>query len=1159
MTPESEKPAGTPHQEQMVPPVSGLRLAGLSKWFGGIAAMVCLAMSLLGWLVTSRLTESIAEGRFRAKASELGFSVGDHLSTYEIALRGGLAFFKATKEMDRQLWRQYCATLDVRRNYKGIQGLGYAPVITESGRDEHVRSVRREGFPGYDVRPPGSRPLYTPILFLEPFDERNQRAFGYDMFSEPTRREAMERARDTGEPAISGKVTLVQETSTGIQAGFLMYFPVYATGVQLDTVADRRAALQGFVYCPFRMNIFMEDVLEHGFAGLGVEVFDGSEPVASDLMFQSAPEHISELGTRKPLFTTLVHKEFFGRVWTLRFYSLPEFEAAIDRTVPLVTLAGGLFVGFLLIVIIFSLSDTQRKATAIAERMTADLRASEERTRLILSSTGEPIYGIGLKGECTFCNSACLRELRYDAPEDLLGKNMHALIHHTRADGSEYSVKDCPIFKAFLRGEEVHVADEVLWRADGTQFPSEYWSYPQISNGKVVGAVIVFQNITERKQAEEDAAKLAGLVQAASRVAIIATDIGGLVTVFNKGAEHMLGQQAAEMVGTPLEQVLHPEELAEQGRLMSEQLGKPVSGFEVLVARIQEGDFDARQWTFRRKNGSHVPVEMVVTAVRDRSGKMIGFVGVAIDMSDRVKAERALRRSKERFHKLAELSPVGIYETDAEGNCMFVNRRWQELAGMTLKQALGQGWLSALHPDDMAAVFAEWQAAVEESREFSLEYRFRTPDGRETWLAGNARAVHDETGKVQGYFGTIMDIDKRVAAENAMRQSEARLSAVLETAVDPILTVDVRGMIQSANKAARETFGYSEQELLGQNVKMLMPEPYHSNHDSYLERYRNTGDPHIIGRGGREVLGRRKDGTVIPVELSVSEFSSKGEHFYTGILRNISERVQARGELLAANELLTERQRRLDADLDAAAEIQRSLLPGQGACSLGLEYDFRFMPSSSIGGDIFNVVCLGSEHTALYMVDVSGHGVPAAMVSVSLAQSLAAGGDLLMDNFLNQPRQPEGVLRILDSTFPMERFDKFFSMFYMLYEPSSGTLTYCNAGHPPPILLRPQGRTELLEEGGTLVGLGRGEMYRTGTTAIEDGDMLLIYTDGVTELLSPSEVQYGMEGLQEEFSRCAGMAPGQVLDALAGKLQAHADGRPPDDDISIICLRFSRM
>lgn len=1158
MTPEQNQPVGEPHQEQAHPPVLGLWRAALGKWLVGLAAVVCLAMSLLGWVVTSRLTEGIAEGRFMGKASEFGLAVADHVAACEVALRGGYAFIKTVKDVDRRQWRDYCATLDLRRNYRAIQGLGYAPMVTEGAREAHVESVRREGFPDYDIWPSGSRTLHGPILYLEPFDERNQRAFGYDMFSEPTRRAAMERARDTGGPAISGTVTLVQESGEDIQAGFLMYFPVYSSSGRLDTLAGRRGALQGFVFSPFRMNNFMDEALGKWFTDIGVDIFDGGEPITSALMFQTAPEHSPVSGDRQPRFTSLVRKEFFGRTWTMWFYSLPEFEAKIDRFVPLVTLAAGLFVGLLFVVILLALSDTQRKATAIAEQMTADLRASEERTRLLLSSTGEPIYGIGPRGECTFCNAACVRALGYAGPEELLGKNMHALIHHTRADGSAYPVKDCPIFNAFLHSEGVHVVDEHLWRADGTSFPAEYWSYPQVSGGKTLGAVVVFQDITQRKRAEADAARLAGLVQAASRVAIVATDTMGLVTAFNKGAENLLGYDADEMLGTPVERIHLNEELDKAGSLMSRQMGRPISGFEVLVSRVRQGDYEARQWTYLRKDGAHVPVELVVTAISETSNKIIGFVGIATDMTDRVKAERALLRSKKRFHKLAELSPVGIFETDPEGNCLFVNLRWQELAGLSLKQALGQGWISAIHPDDMAAFFAEWQAAMDEGREFSLEYRFRTPEGRETRLAGSARAVTDDAGSLQGYFGTVMDIGKRVAAEAAMRESEARLAAVLETAVDSILTVDARGVIQSANKAARDTFGYSEQELAGQNVKMLMPEPYRSNHDSYLERYRITRDPHIIGRGGREVFGRRKDGTVIPIELSVSEFVSNGEPLYTGILRNISEQVRAREAILAANEMLTERQRRLDADLEAAAEIQRSLLPRQGACSLGLEYDFRFMPSSSIGGDIFNVLCLGSEHSGLYMVDVSGHGVPAALVSVTLAQEMDPGGEVLMDGSLHCPRQPEAVLRLLDGTFPLERFDKYFSMFYMVHHIADGTLTYCNAGHPSPMLLRADGRVELLEEGGPLVGLGLGEAYAAGRLTVEDGDMLLVYTDGVTELLSPSGEQFGEERLRDAFRSPAGRSPEQVLGAVSGRLQAHADGLPPDDDISVICVRFNR-
>jgi sigma-B regulation protein RsbU (phosphoserine phosphatase) len=217
------------------------------------------------------------------------------------------------------------------------------------------------------------------------------------------------------------------------------------------------------------------------------------------------------------------------------------------------------------------------------------------------------------------------------------------------------------------------------------------------------------------------------------------------------------------------------------------------------------------------------------------------------------------------------------------------------------------------------------------------------------------------------------------------------------------------------------------------------------------------------------------------------------------------------------------------------------------------------MPSTTIGGDIFNVVCLGAQHSALYMVDVSGHGIPAALVSVTLAQELSASGDLLMDKFLGQPRTPEAVLRLLDSDFPLERFDKFFSMFYMLYEAESGTLTYCNAGHPPPMLLRAGGEAEFLEEGGTLVGMGMGHAYVSGKIQVQDGDMLLVYTDGVSELESPAGEQFGVEWLGSLFAASAGQSPDKVLQMLTGDLQSHADGRPPDDDISLVCARFSRI
>jgi PAS domain S-box-containing protein len=140
--------------------------------------------------------------------------------------------------------------------------------------------------------------------------------------------------------------------------------------------------------------------------------------------------------------------------------------------------------------------------TTERKRAEEALRESEEQVRLLLNSTGEAIYGVDLQGNCTFCNPACLRLLGY-AECDLLGQNMHNLIHHTLPNGNPYPVEECRIYQALRGGQGTHVDDEVLWRADKTNFPAEYWSSPVLRENKLVGCVVTFVDITERQQAQE--------------------------------------------------------------------------------------------------------------------------------------------------------------------------------------------------------------------------------------------------------------------------------------------------------------------------------------------------------------------------------------------------------------------------------------------------------------------------------------------------------------------------------------------------------------------------------------------------------------------------------------------------------------------------------
>ena len=132
------------------------------------------------------------------------------------------------------------------------------------------------------------------------------------------------------------------------------------------------------------------------------------------------------------------------------------------------------------------------------------VRERDEQLRLILGSVFEAIYGVDTDGNCTFCNAACLNMLGYEREEDLLGQHMHRLIHHSHADGTEYPAEKCRIYGVFMDKEGAHVSDEVFWRADGSKFEVEYWSYPILKSGSLIGAVVTFVDITERRKMESE-------------------------------------------------------------------------------------------------------------------------------------------------------------------------------------------------------------------------------------------------------------------------------------------------------------------------------------------------------------------------------------------------------------------------------------------------------------------------------------------------------------------------------------------------------------------------------------------------------------------------------------------------------------------------------
>lgn len=266
-------------------------------------------------------------------------------------------------------------------------------------------------------------------------------------------------------------------------------------------------------------------------------------------------------------------------------------------------------------------------------------------------------------------------------------------------------------------------------------------------------------------------------------------------------------------------------------------------------------------------------------------------------------------------------------------------------------------------------------------------------------------------------------------------------------------------------------------------------------------------------------------------------------------------------EVLEANRELVAKQQRLNEDLEAAGGIQRSLLPQKPPRVDIIDVAWRFTPCESIGGDIFNVVRLDEEHWGLYMLDVSGHGVPAALVAVSVSQLLHPHQGLLLKESIKPPPyykvvSPSEVLSKLDEEYPIERFDKYFTISYIILNVKNGSIRYSNAAHPSPVLLRENGAMELLDKGGTIIGMGGILPFEEGEIFVQKGDKLFIFTDGIAEYQNRDGELYGEERFKQALTRLRKEPISDVIDGVMDSLMQFGDNNKPQDDITLLGIDF---
>jgi PAS domain S-box-containing protein len=377
-----------------------------------------LLMGLLAiGLATSWVKFNIEREEYRKfvfYCEEARLKIEARLDAHKQALLGGAALFDSSDSITRNEWREYVQRLRSDEHFNGIQGMGFSVWIPAGKLAAHQAQLRAEGFPEYTVRPEGKRDAYTSIIFLEPFGGRNLRAFGYDMYSEPVRRAAMEQARDENKVSLSGKVTLVQETTKNTQAGTLMYVPIYQKKQPIDTVEQRRAALLGWVYSPFRMGDLLDNLVPNPepnsdgrpVAHVHLRVYDGPTAQADKLLYNSAESSYVEAAQALP--TVEIMTNFNGTVWTLQFDQIAGAEGGVDYSKMWIILGAGGLTSFLLFLLLRSYLNMGVNAAKMAHELTAQLRESEQRFRLLADSAPVLIWQSGTDKLCYYFNKGWL-------------------------------------------------------------------------------------------------------------------------------------------------------------------------------------------------------------------------------------------------------------------------------------------------------------------------------------------------------------------------------------------------------------------------------------------------------------------------------------------------------------------------------------------------------------------------------------------------------------------------------------------------------------------------------------------------------------------------------------------------------------------------------
>jgi len=755
----------TPENPQRIPAVApgkapasksfvyAQHLGTLAAW---LSLVIPLSLTSVIWSNSKRDAETSAQKEFAAANAQIVSAVTDAFANYEQGIRGTLSLFNASGEVSRQSFHVYTENLLLDPQFAGMRRIAYAQIVPQQERVNHVGRVRAEGYPGYDIKPAGERPVYAPAVLMEPFSGGSLRSFGYDMYSEPVRREAMQRARDSGLPQLSGRIELVTDMGMA-QPAYILIAPHYRGGVMPKSPEARRENIEGFVLGAFRVSDLMQGIAPGIGPGIELEIFESIEPARDKLIYASGTGAAQDGGSRKAAFAVETPVRMAGQTWTVRATAGDTFMAA-EKGKPLLILAGGIAISLVLFAIAIVLSRTRQRALELAGQMNTSARENEEKLRAALEAAGMVTWDCELAGGDIAWGTG-IESLLGPRPPEGSYPDVHDMIH-----GDNVAAFRATMQRLWQRTGPHDVECRVMCTGGRVRW-LRFWGRPvEDDANRIVRLTGLAREITARKEAEialQESRQQLDLALGSGNIGLWDLKIPENRLFVDERMANMLGYTKPQI--DPFlpdsDRLIHPDDLP---RVQAARAAH-FKGETALYSTEHRMRTINGVWRWVLSNG--------IVMERDATGRATRVVGVCIDIHARKRVEVEIREARQFLETIVENIPNMVFVKNAY-NLHFVsfNRAGEELLGRRREDMVGKSDYDFFPADEADFFTAHDRTVIASGKMADIdEEPIHTPRGLR-YLRTRKLPIMDEEGKAKFLLGISEDITERKEAEEALRK-----------------------------------------------------------------------------------------------------------------------------------------------------------------------------------------------------------------------------------------------------------------------------------------------------------------------------------------------------------------------------------------------------